>query len=259
MKNKSQYNKVDPFDLEVIRSQLAIQKDAGEFLKTYRNGRKMENVNTKSFWDENFSVELDLVNQDGMTKDKVNSIVSLLPTKKIRILDIGFGQGYFEEMLQSIRKNYEIYGIDISSKATEWANKKFSGNFICSDISKIEDLYNKKSFDVVVAIELIEHISPSKIFNFYRSVHELLKKDGVLILSTPLNEGLKLSKKNPSGHVREYRPEIIKMELELSGFKTLYIKTLYAFRTYYRLKKLLARILRNRWEPNNIIVKAIKI
>lgn len=259
MKNKSQYRK-NPYLAEDLRNELASNNKKIEFLETYTSAyAEIKNINTNSFWNEHFDKELDLKSQDRMTKEKIERIIKLLPRKKIKILDLGFGQGYFEEKLEITRKNQDLSGIDISTTAVIRGRKKFRGNFIQGDIAKIVKYYKKKSFDVIVALELIEHISPQKIFDFYTSVNILLKKNGIFILSTPLNENLRFTKSNPSGHVRDYQPAVIKMELELSGFKVLETHELYAFKKKYKLKKLLTRVLPGRWKPNNIIVKAGKI
>ncbi len=71
-----------------------------------------------------------------------------------------------------------------------------------------------------------------------------------------MNEGLEEMKDNPNGHVRMYTQDLIKAELEIAGFNILAFKTLYAFNTHYMFKKIISKILRNKWIPNNIIVLA---
>lgn len=258
MKNKSQDQK-NPFFVEDLRLSHALRKNSKGFLNTYNSKYpEIKNINSKSFWNQHFNTELSLSNQDKMTLEKISRIVSHLPNKKLKILDLGFGQGYLEEKLKSSKRKYELHGIDISDTAVKRATMKFNGTFIRSDISRIEKIYKKETFDVIVAIELIEHIPPKKIFKFYNSIHSLLKKGGVLIISTPLNEGLRNKTDNPSGHVRDYQPPVIKMELELSGFKLLKAHQLYAFRKNYILKSFLVKVFPFLKKPNNIVVKAVK-
>lgn len=258
MKNKSQYKK-DPFSVEDLRLSLALRNDSNGFLKTYNSDfPEIKNFNSSIFWNQHFSTQLNLSDQDRMTQEKIAKITSILPRKKAKILDLGFGQGYLEEKLNSLKREYDLFGVDISDVAVKRATNKFNGIFTQCDISKIEDIYKKNTFDVITAIELIEHISPTKIFKFYKSIHSLLKTRGILIISTPVNEGLRNKKDNPSGHVREYQPAVIKMELELSGFKVLKTHQLYAFKKNYTFKKFLVRIFPFLRHPNNIIVMAVK-
>ncbi|MBP7832461.1 MAG: class I SAM-dependent methyltransferase [Candidatus Levybacteria bacterium] len=249
----------NPYLVEDGRDLVARNGDATLFKSLYKSSfPEIKNVNSGKFWNEHFNSALTLKDQDLMTRDKIHKIKSLIPNKKLKILDLGFGQGYIEELLND-NKNYELYGIDISSTAVKRAKKKFKGNFITGDISKIETHYKKNFFDVILALELMEHISPTKIFNFYKSLHSLLKPHGILIISTPLNEDLRNKKENPSGHVRDYQPAVIKMEQELSGFRILESHTFYAFEKNYKIKKFLTRVFPNHWKPNNIVVKSEKM
>lgn len=248
----------NPYLVEDGRNIAAKSGDTALFKSLYKsNYAEIKNINSGKFWNEHFDSELTLKDQDEMTQEKIHKIKSIIPNSKIKILDLGFGQGYIEELL-SKNKSYELYGIDISSTAVKRAKKKFKGNFITGDISEVQKIYKKNSFDVILALELIEHISPRKIFNFYNTLNTLLKPNGILIVSTPLNENLRHKKSNPSGHVRDYQPAVIKMEQELSGFKVIESYTFYAFQKNYKLKKFLARIFPNHWKPNNIVVKARK-
>ena len=111
-------------------------------------------------------------------------------------------------------------------------------------------------------MEVLEHILPSKIFIALNEIKRVLKGNGELIMSVPLNEGLEeLIKRgvNPNGHVRIYTPELVFAELKISGFRVQKRKLLYAFRNLYTLKKTLQNtIMKKRWKPNNLIIFARK-
>lgn len=251
--------KGNPFLVEDLRNILAKRGRYELFKSTYFNNyAEVENLNTSSFWDESFAVPLAFKDQDSMTKEKIDTVISFLPKEACKILDLGIGQGYLEDRLEELPYSHALHGIDISSKAIDRANKKFKGNFVVGDVFSIDSLYKDNSFDVIIALELIEHIPPTKIFSLFNKIYSVLRKNGMLIISTPLNEGLRYKKVNPSGHVREYTISIIETELLLSGFKVSNKKVLYAFKNFYTLKKLLSKFLKNRWKPNNLVIKAIK-
>lgn len=251
----------NPFSVEDSRTKAAKQGDEKTFKNLYsKKYPSIHNLNSQRFWNNHFHKELNLKDQDMMTKDKIKKITSFLPVKEFKLLDLGFGQGYLEEEIEKHRNDVSIHGLDISTDAVARAVKKFRGKFIHGDILRLrKTAYKRNFFDVITAIEVIEHISPENIFMFYRSVSSLLKPNGIFIISTPLNEHLKGKSVNPSGHVRDYSIEILKMELELSGFKIISFSTFYAFKKNYSLKKMLTKILRNRWEPNNIVICAKKV
>ncbi len=260
---KSQEGKIDkpktPFEVEDLRTKLAIKNRYDAFIKTYSaEYPEVKAENTNVFWNKKFKVPTTFSELDPMTKEKINTIISFLPNKKIRILDLGIGQGYLEQKLQQIGKNYEIWGIDISKKAISQAKEKFKGKFNIGNVLKIKNYYERNFFDVIVAIELIEHISPRKNFAFYKAIYSLLKPRGILILSTPLNEGLRYGIENLSSHVREYTEPILRAELKISKFKIVEKRYLFAFINFYRLKRVLSKIFRGRWGANNIVVVAKK-
>ena len=194
-----------------------------------------------------------------MTKDKISKILSLIPIIDGPVLDLGLGQGYLEELAAKKKREINIYGLDISEIVINRARKKFKGSFIVGDILNISKVFNKKKFDVILAIEVIEHISPKDIFNFLKDVRNRLNSNGIFLISTPLNEHLRKGNVNLSGHVRDYSIDILKLELEISGFKILEIHTFYAFKKFYTIKKILAKFFNKRWETNNVVIKAQKV
>lgn len=250
---------INPFLIEDARQKAAKTKNFAVFKNLYSSKfPSIKNFNSQIFWDREFTQELSFSNQDSMTQEKIKTIYSLLPREKGKLLDVGFGQGYFEEYTQNRSTKWKLYGIDISANAVKKAQKKFHGVFTYGNISYLRKLYDKNSFDAICALEVIEHISPKNVFKFYEDVYTLLKPGGTLIISTPLNEYLRNRKDNPSGHVRDYSPEVIKTEMQLSGFKVEDVYFFHAFNKFYPLKKILAKVFPRKWEYNNIVIKAVK-
>ncbi len=277
-KMKSQYNKChictrrtktkliicpicnkDPYLIEEFRNSLAIKNKNSLLIKTYSNDyAQLKGPNTQKFWDDKFYMEKSYHQLDSMTKDKINYIISKLPKNTSKILDLGIGQGYLEQRLKTQNIKHNFSAIDISKKSIERAKKTYAGVFIVDNILNMKAHFKKSTFDVIVAIEVIEHIKPHKIFDFYKGCSYLLKRGGMLIISTPLNEGLGINKPNPSSHVRMYNPSVLAFEFEFSNFKVINVKTFTAFNNYYILKKLLYKFVKLRWKENNIVIVAQK-
>lgn len=99
----------------------------------------------------------------------------------VKVLDFGCGEGALTQRL--IDLGYEVVSTDIDEK-----NFKASGKFEKIDFNSIEELSNLKTkyskyFDVVISSEVIEHIEN---LDFYlKTIAELLKEDGFLIITTP--------------------------------------------------------------------------
>lgn len=250
---------ISPFAVEEYRNDLAEKHDIKLFKTTYTSlYPQLKNINTGGFWDKIFASNPTYKDQDMMTKEKIDTVISFLPPKRSIILDLGIGQGYLEERLSEKKLDYKIYGIDISPISIKKSKSMFNGKFKLGDVLDMDKHYKSNFFDAIVALELIEHIPPSKIFSFYTKVRKLLKKNGTFIITTPLNEGLENMKENPSGHVREYAIPILKTELTIAGFAVKKIKTFYAFKTMYRFKKLLTKLNKKRWKPNNVAILCVK-
>ncbi|MEK7160148.1 MAG: class I SAM-dependent methyltransferase [Patescibacteria group bacterium] len=247
-------NKKDPFKLEKLRQNLASKHKLSELKLLYdKSLPEISDLNTSNFWNERIQKQIDYAPEDGMTRDRINIAYQYIPKTAKRILDIGAGYGYIERLI-SKNKTIEIYGNDISENAINNLTKKFKGNFKLESIYKMK--YEPNSFDTVFMLEVLEHIPPSKTFKVLKDVKKILKKNGCLILSVPTSEGLERMSDNPNGHVRMYTKDLIKAELEIAGFKILEIKTLYAFKNFYFIKNLISKIFKNRWEPNDIVIKA---
>ena len=110
------------------------------------------------------------------------------PLDKINILDIGCGGGLLSEPMTRLGAN--VTGIDASSKniyiAKLHAKKnKLKINYLCSSPEKLKI---KKKFDVILNMEIVEHVDD---INFFiNSCSKLLKKNGLMFVAT-LNKTLK--------------------------------------------------------------------
>jgi SAM-dependent methyltransferase len=102
--------------------------------------------------------------------------------KEACILEIGSGLGY---TIYALRKNGYVnaYGLDISQKAVEEANKQFGNYYICSDArTYIKDSGGKK-YDFIYMTEVIEHIENP--VEFINNILPLLNKGGHIVMTTP--------------------------------------------------------------------------
>ncbi len=106
-----------------------------------------------------------------------------LPLKNIEIADIGCGGGLICEPLAKM--GAKMTGIDASIKNIEVAklHAKESGLNINYQNIDIEDFSKKtKKFDVVLALEVVEHVD--NIEDFIGFLTKCLKKDGILLIAT---------------------------------------------------------------------------
>ena len=110
------------------------------------------------------------------------------PLKKLKILDIGCGGGLLCEPLSKLGAT--LTGIDPSKNNIEVAklhSKKMGLNikYICC---APENLNKKDEFDVILNLEVIEHVSNVNLF--IKNCSNLVKKKGIMFVAT-LNKNLK--------------------------------------------------------------------
>ena len=125
--------------------------------------------------------------KDTITK-KFGNKSEKLPLKNIRILDIGCGGGLLSEPLS--RLGATVTGIDASDRnikiaKTHLEKSKLDIDYYCSSPEKF---ITKEKFDVVLNMEIVEHVDNVDFFLLKSS--ELLKKDGLMFIAT-LNKTLK--------------------------------------------------------------------
>jgi 2-polyprenyl-6-hydroxyphenyl methylase/3-demethylubiquinone-9 3-methyltransferase len=110
------------------------------------------------------------------------------PLDKVKILDIGCGGGLLSEPMS--RLGADVFGIDASNKNIQIAKlhaKKNSLNikYYCASP---ETFNTKIKFDVILNMEIIEHVEDVEFF--LKSCSQLLKKSGIMFVAT-LNKTLK--------------------------------------------------------------------
>ena len=110
------------------------------------------------------------------------------PLKKINILDIGCGGGLLSEPMQRLGAN--VTGIDASIKNIKIAKlhakkEKLKINYLCSSPEKLK---TNMKFDVILNMEIVEHVEDVKFF--LKSCSKHLRKNGLMFVAT-INKTLK--------------------------------------------------------------------
>lgn len=116
-------------------------------------------------------------------EDRLKKVLQIFSNHEFdKILDVGCGDGNFSVLLREACGAKEVYGIEISEKAMESANKNGVKAYqlnIDEDDFPFEDNY----FDAIFAGEVIEHLFDPD--HFLDGVYRTLRGGGLLVLSTP--------------------------------------------------------------------------
>ena len=121
------------------------------------------------------------------------------PGQCIKVLEIGCGDGWLVYKLKTLFDDgfcLDFTGIDISGLDIDFANKRKeyfdhkNCDFKVMDVQSLS--FMPEEFDIIISSEVMEHIEEPK--NFLASVYGILKKDGLIILTTPQLDGSVLVK-----------------------------------------------------------------
>ena len=116
------------------------------------------------------------------------------------VLDIACGEGYGSNLLSLIAR--KVIGVDISEVTISHASEKYRKKNLTFKVGNTSRIpCENNSFDVVVSFETIEHHDEHK--EMFDEITRVLKKDGILIISSP--EKSIYSSRDPNNlfHVKE--------------------------------------------------------
>jgi SAM-dependent methyltransferase len=109
--------------------------------------------------------------------------------RNVRVLDLGCGHGAFLYFLN--RSGYEdVYGIDISQEQIEFAHRL---GITKARLGKLEEFLVEQGdccVDVVLAMDVLEHLTKQELFCALEAIRRVLKPHGVCIAHVPNAEGL---------------------------------------------------------------------
>jgi len=99
--------------------------------------------------------------------------------KNNKLLDVGCSTGVFLKAARN--KGWEVWGVEISKPAANYAKEMYNLNVYCGQLKKAG--YKNDYFDVVNMWSVLEHVSnPAEVIS---EAHRILRKGGLLILNVP--------------------------------------------------------------------------
>ena len=162
-------------------------------------------------------------------------------TKKITelqpksVLDVGCGEGRLLNNLPDSIPNK--VGVDTSKRAITFAQAfASSAHFQAIDAAKLDEQY-----DVVVAMEVLEHIPDEEVSGFLQVLATRTRNGGTVIISVP-----SVVQPLQEKHYRHYNASLFTQQLESSGASLQISNFTYVYRESV-LVKLYNKIFDNRW------------
>ncbi|KKP37576.1 MAG: Methyltransferase domain family [Candidatus Roizmanbacteria bacterium GW2011_GWA2_32_13] len=185
-------------------------------------------------------------------QEKLDKIMTLAQEKRPTFLDVGCGWGNF---LQVIKNSHLPYlGIDFSSRAVEICREK-KLNCQKADIINLSKIKGQQ-YSAITFFQVIEHIKNP--LDYLKAAKKLLKKNGVLLLTTPNNHsplrhlfGSNWSVYQTPSHYFFYSSKSLERLLKAAGFSNFKIK-IDRFR-FFSLDYVLQRIFKKKLSVPQII------
>jgi len=188
-------------------------------LKKIYGQNYFKNINSNSIGYENYLEDKPNIIK---TFEKRFKNIEKLYLKKGKILDLGCAMGFFLEVAEN--HGWTPYGIEISNYAGNIAKERFRDKIFNGTLNEVS--FPDNFFDIITMWDYLEHIlNPLQELS---RIRQFLKKDGLLILSTPDADSLshKIFKDRWMGykdqeHLYYFSEKNVRILLEQSGFKVL--------------------------------------
>lgn len=178
-------------------------------------------------------------------QNKINKILTLYPKKGLEILDVGCGWGNFLQILNNNQLPY--LGIDVSKEAVAICREK---TLNCQKVDLINLSRNsRQKYSAITFFQVIEHLKNP--LEYLKAAKKLLKKNGILLITTPNNSsplraffGPKWSVYNTPSHYFFYSKKSLRRLLKMAGFNKFEVKI--DPPRYFSLNYVLQRIFKKR-------------
>jgi SAM-dependent methyltransferase len=129
-----------------------------------------------------------------------------------RILDIGCGTG---ATLDHLKRLGEVQGIDLSQIPLSYSRRRGHHRVLCASATELP--FDKDSFELVTALDVIEHLDDD--VKGLGEIRRVLKPHAPAIIFVPAFQALWGPNDDQSGHKRRYRIGQLRSSVEAAGLR----------------------------------------
>jgi len=143
----------------------------------------------------------DYANANKRIKSAIESLAQfILEKENSSILDIGCGLGWSTYEFSRFFQNSTIEGVDLSPVLIDKAKTLFQNANLKYKVFDVLENIPDREYDAIVMIDVYEHIPVSERSRFHKSLNDLLKTEGRIIMACPsIYHQDFLKKHNPNG------------------------------------------------------------
>jgi len=151
--------------------------------------------NVVSYYDEHVQHKLnDYIKVNPRIEFAWKTILDNAPINPQHILEVGCGMGNVSSRMHKHWPDANIIGIDISTLSIQIAQKLFADKKLeFRETILTPDTFKNEQFDLIIFMDVYEHIAVSDRPDVHAALHKLLKNKGRIILTVPTPHNLKWS------------------------------------------------------------------
>ncbi|MDP2422812.1 MAG: class I SAM-dependent methyltransferase [Bacteroidales bacterium] len=151
---------------------------------------------------------------------------AVMQQENMQVLDAGSGFGQYTYFLARKYKQWQILGVDVKQEQVDDCNAFFSKaklNNTHFDLADLTQFHQTEKYNLVLSVDVMEHIEDD--VTVFRNLYRSLRKGGMLLISTPSDQGgSDVHKEHGSSfieeHVRDgYNIIEIQEKLSAAGFE----------------------------------------
>ena len=185
------------------------------------NKREATRPNIHQPYDPGFFAELAGIENEHFWFRARNQVIATLTeqvTKNLadgyRVLEVGCGTGNVLRALQRACPRGVVVGMDLFAEGLAFARTRVSCPLVQGNL---EQQAFGVQFDLIGAFDVVEHLSDD--LQAFRTIHSMLKPDGMFLLTVPAHQSLWSYFDEVSHHCRRYESVDLRRKLNLCGFE----------------------------------------
>jgi SAM-dependent methyltransferase len=154
----------------------------------------------------------------------------------VKILDAGSGYGQYTYFLSGMSPKWDVLAVDVKDEQVADCNRFFQEigrDNVRFEVADLVQFQQPNTYDLALSVDVMEHILED--VEVFRNLHASLKPGGMLLISTPSDQGGSDVHEGDEGsfieeHVRDgYNMEEIQEKLRTAGFSR--TEALYSYGT----------------------------
>jgi len=170
---------------------------------------ELQETEIKQYYDEHVMSKLGaFVNVNPRVERAWNTIRNWAPSNPKRILEVGCGVGDVVWRMSRYWPDAEVVGLDISPKSIEIATKMFGLPKVKFEQGLLVPGALTGPFDLIVFMDVYEHIAVADRPSVHASIRELLSKNGRVVFAVPTPRHLAWLKVNDPANIQPVDEDI---------------------------------------------------